>query len=119
MIRFGHRVAAVAGAALLLLSLVGAVPAAAKAPSWSHKDAHVCGRPGPDQARCMAIARAFYVDGQQASTRTKSALKTTAAAAQASYYDGASLRTAYSLTAQGNPSLVVAIVDAYDDPNAF
>ena len=74
MIRFGQRVAAIVAGALLLFSVVGALPAAAKAPSWSHKDAHVCGRPGPDQVRCTAIARAFYVDGQETATRTKKAL---------------------------------------------
>ena len=46
MIRFGQRVAAVAAGALLLFSVVGALPAAAKAPSWSHKDANVCGQTG-------------------------------------------------------------------------
>ena len=119
MIAFGQRLAAIVAGALLLFSVAGALPVAAKAPTWSHRDAHVCAQPGPNQARCDAIARTFYVDGQVSTTRTKSALKVTAAAAQSIYFNGTSLRTAYGLTAQGDPSLVVAIVDAYDDPNAL
>src|SRR4051812_4453157 len=119
MIRFGQRCAAVVAGALLLFTLIGAVPAAAKAPTWSHKDAHVCGQPGHARAHCTAIARTFYVDGQEAVTKTKSDLKRTAAAAAVSWFNGTRLRTAYGLTAQGDPSKVIAIVDAYDDPNAF
>ncbi len=119
MISFGQRLATVVATSLLLLSVVGASPVAAKAPAWSHKDSHVCGQSGPDQASCTAIARTFYVDGRESPARTKAALKDAAAAAAASYYDGTSIRTAYGMTAVGDPSLVVAIVDAYDDPNAF
>jgi hypothetical protein len=120
MFRFGQRLAVIVAGALLLFSVVGALPVAAKAPSWSHKDAHVCAQPGPDQARCTAIARAFYRDGTEAATPTKASLAVTAAAAaQSIYFNGTNLRTAYGLTATGDPSLVVAIVDAYDDPNAF
>ena len=119
MIRFGQRRAAVAAAALFVLSVVGASPAAAGAPSWSHRDAQVCARPGAGQVRCTAIARAFYLDGRAYQARTESALAGAAAAAQSTYYTGTSIRTAYGLTAQGDPSLVVAIVDAYDDTNAF
>ncbi len=88
MIRFGQRLAAVVAGSLLLLSVVGALPVAAKGHTWSHRDAHVCARPGPDQAQCTAIARAFYVDGQESATRTKAALKVTAAAAQPSTSTG-------------------------------
>ena len=118
MITFGQRLAAVA-AASLLLSVVGAPPAAARAPSWSHRDAHVCGQAGAGQARCTSVARAFYLDGVEFDARTASDLATAAAAAQATWYNGTSIRTAYGITAQGDPSRVVAIVDAYDDPNAF
>ena len=114
----GQRLAAVV-AASLLLSVVGAPPAAARAPSWSHRDAHVCGQAGAGQARCTSVARAFYLDGVEFDARTASDLATAAAAAQATWYNGTSIRTAYGITAQGDPSRVVAIVDAYDDPNAF
>jgi hypothetical protein len=119
MISFGQRLAAVAAASLFLLSVVAASPVAAKPPSWSHRDAHVCAQPGAGQARCNAIARAFYLDGHETATKTKSSLKVTAAAAQAIYFDGTSIRTAYGMTGQGDPSMVVAIVDAYDDTSAF
>src|SRR6478735_1131050 len=61
MIR-SSRIAAVIAGCLLLLSVVAA-PVAAKPPSWSHHDAHVCGQPGEGQASCTAIARTFYKDG--------------------------------------------------------
>ncbi|HEY5516610.1 MAG TPA: hypothetical protein VIK12_10440 [Pengzhenrongella sp.] len=115
----GQRLAAVAAASLLLLSVVGAPPAAARAPSWSHRDAHVCGQAGAGQARCTSVARAFYLDGVEFDARTASDLATAAAAAQATWYNGTRIRIAYGITAQGDPSRVVAIVDAYDDPNAF
>ncbi|HEV8402947.1 MAG TPA: hypothetical protein VGQ31_07910 [Candidatus Limnocylindrales bacterium] len=118
-IRSGQRLAAFVAGALLLFSVVGALPVAAKAPAWSHRDSQVCSQPGPDQARCTAIARSFFVDGHEVVSRTKAALDVTTAAAQATSFDGTELRTAYGLTAQGDPSLVVAIVDAYDDANAF
>ena len=119
MITFGQRLAAVVAASLLLLSVVGAPPAAARAPSWSHRDAHVCGQPGAGQARCTSVARAFYLDGREYQARTESELATAAAATQTTWFHGPDLRTAYGITAQGDPSKVVAIVDAYDDPNAF
>ena len=119
MISFGQRLAAIVATALLLLSVVGAASAAASVPSWSHRDAHVCGQPGPGQAHCTSVARTFFLDGRAYQARTESALADAAAAALATYYDGTSIRKAYGMTAQGDPSLVVAIVDAYDDQNAF
>jgi len=119
MITFGQRLAAVVAASLLLLSVVGAPPAAARAPSWSHRDAHVCGQPGAGQARCTSVARAFYLDGREYQARTESDFAAAAAATQTTWFHGPDLRTAYGITAQGDPSKVVAIVDAYDDPNAF
>ncbi len=119
----GQRLAAVAAALSLLsaflLSAVGAPPAAAGTQSWSHRDARVCGQAGAGQAQCTAIARAFYQGGVEFQARTRSDLAAAAAAAQATYYTGTSIRTAYGITAQGDPSKVIAIVDAYDDPSAF
>ena len=119
MITFGQRLAAVVATSLLLLSVVGASPVAAKGPTWSHEDAHVCAQAGAGPGECTAIARAFYVDGRSPRPGRKTALKDTAAAAQSIYFNGTSIRTAYGMTGVGDPSLVVAIVDAYDDPNAF
>jgi len=118
MFGFGRRLAAVVAAALLL-SIFAAAPAAARAPSWSHRDARVCGAVGADQARCTSIARTFYENGSAFHARTKSDLRVVPTAAQTTWFHGPDLRTAYGITAQGDPSKVVAIVDAYDDPNAF
>ncbi len=118
MIRFGQRLAAVL-AALVLLSVVVAAPVSAKPPTWSHKDAAVCQQQGGGHAGCTSVARAFYVDGAKYHAKTKGDLARAAAAAQATYFHGPDIRTAYGITAQGNPSKVIAIVDAYDDPNAF
>ena len=119
MIRFGQRLAAVVAGSLLLLSVIGAAPAAAKAPSWSHKDAHVCGQPGAGQARCTSVARAFYVDGHAIPREDEVGARRAAAAAPGQLLPRADIRTAYGITAQGDPSRVIAIVDAYDDPDAF
>jgi hypothetical protein len=118
MIRFGQRLGAIV-ASLLLVAALGAPPAVARTPSWSHRDAHVCGQPGAGKVRCTSVARAFYLDGREYQAARESDLAAAAAAAQASYYNGTSIRTAYGISAQGDPSQVVAIVDANDDPNAF
>lgn len=120
MIRFGQRFAAMV-AAVLLLSGVAAAPAIAQQPSWSHRDQRVCSQPGADQARCASIARTIYRNGRPFQARTKAELAAAAAAAGVGYFHGADLRTAYGIAVDqiGDPSKVIAIVDAYDDPNAF
>jgi hypothetical protein len=118
MFGFGRRLAAVVAAALLL-SIFVAAPAVARAPAWSHRDARVCGTTGSDQARCTSIARTFYLNGSAFHARTKADLRVVPTVAQTSWFHGPDLRTAYGITAQGDPSKVVAIVDANDDPNAF
>ena len=118
MFGFGRRLAALVAAALLL-SIFAAAPVAAQAPSWSHKDARVCAATGADQARCTSIARTFYLNGTKFQAKTKSALRAVPTAAQTTWFHGPDLRTAYGITATGDPSKVVAIVDAYDDPNAY
>ncbi len=120
MIRFGQRFAAIV-AALLLLSVVAAVPAVAGRPTWSHRDQRVCGQPGADQARCSSIARTLYRNGRPFHAQTIAELAAAAAAADVTWFGGADLRTAYGIPADqmGDPSKVIAIVDAYDDRNAF
>ena len=118
MIGFGQRLAVVV-AALTLLSVLVAAPAIAKPPSWSHKDTHVCLQERAGHAGCTSVARAFYVDGAEYHAKTKSDIAHAAAAAQSTYFHGPDIRTAYGITAQGDPSKVIAIVDAYDDPGAF
>jgi hypothetical protein len=119
VIKFGQRPAAVAAAVFFVMSVVGASPAIAQAPAWSHRDAQVCARPGPARARCTAVARTFYRDGRVYRAPNRSALAAAAAADGVGYYNGTSIRTAYGLTAQGDASRVIAIVDANDDPDAF
>ena len=53
MISLGQRLAAVVAVSVLLLAL-GAAGAAAKPPSWSHRDAHVCAKPGRARRRCTS-----------------------------------------------------------------
>ncbi len=118
MSRFGQRFAAMV-AAVLLLSVVAAAPAVAGQPSWSHRDQRVCSQPGAGHARCTSIARTFYRDGSPYHARTKGELAAAAPADQLSWFHGPDLRTAYGITGAGDPSRVVAIVDAYDDPDAF
>ncbi len=118
MMRFGQRLAAVV-AAFVLLTAIGAGPAIAKGPTWSHRDAAVCGAQAAGHARCASIARALYVDGDRFQAKSKSDIARAAAAAQTAYFHGPDLRTAYGITGQGDPSRVIAIVDAYDDPNAY
>jgi len=118
MISFGRRLAALIAAALILSALVTS-PVAARPPSWSHRDAAVCAQPGAGKARCTSIARTFYRDGQVYQARTESDLARAADAAPQPWFHGPDLRTAYGISAQGDPSRVIAIVDAYDDPAAF
>ena len=119
MIRFAQRLAVVMAAALLLAALVGAAPATAKGLGWTHRDSHACGKAAAGEARCTAIARSFFHDGKAFHAGTRSALATAAAADLVGYVNGSTIRTAYGITAQGDPSRVVAIVDAYDNPNAY
>ena len=116
--RLGRRLAAIIAASTLVFVL-GAAPAVAQPPTWSHRDAHVCAKPGAGQARCTSIARTFYLDGRPYQARTESDLDRVAPQAQQAWFHGPDIRTAYGITAHGDPSRVVAIVDAYDDPNAM
>jgi hypothetical protein len=119
IIAFGRRLAVVLAASFILLLAAGAAPATARAPIWSHRDARVCSESATGRAQCTAIARSFYLGGSQVGARTEGDLARAAAAAQTSWFHGPDLRTAYGITAQGDPSRVVAIVDAYDDPSAL
>src|SRR5262249_28611282 len=110
-------VAAVAAASLLLV--VAGPPVAAKAPAWSHRDARVCAPAANGHARCMSMVRSFAHDGRAYRATTDRALGVAAAATKTTWFHGPDLRTAYGIAAQGDPSKVIAIIDAYDDPAAF
>src|SRR4051812_7689705 len=119
MTMIGSRRLAAIGAGALLLFSVAAAPVVAKPPAWSHSDARVCGQPGPGQARCTAIARTFSKDGHALHAQSPSSLDEATAAAASTYYTGITIRTAYGISGQGDPSRVIAIVDAFDAVNAF
>src|SRR3954454_6121885 len=119
MSMIGSRRLAAIGAGALLLFSAAAAPVVAKPPAWSHSDARVCGKPGPGQARCTAIARTFSKDGRPVHAQTPAALDEATAAAASTYYTGITIRTAYGISGQGDPSKVIAIVDAFDAVNAF
>ena len=77
-----------------------------------HKTARLCTAPKSGQAACNAI--------RQTDTVEPKALTAAAVTPNAtpSGYGPTSLRSAYNLTATGSAAATVAIVDAYDDPNA-
>ncbi len=92
-------------------ALAAPLPASVKAPSISYK--HACGAASPGFASCMAIV-AQLTGSSKALSVTPSADPTGGTIP----YGPAALHNAYNLptTAAGTPT--VAIVDAYNDPNA-
>jgi subtilase family serine protease len=98
-------------AALGAVCVAGALAAPARADWHAFRgpnagfDRAVCGSAAPGQARCLA------------QVETNSAGAALAQAAPAGY-GPAQLRSAYSLPASGGSGQTVAIVDAYNDPNA-
>ena len=110
-------------AVAVMLALLGAPSAAAAGPgagpSWTHQDVHVCNPAGTDQAACTSIARVLYENGIPYQAATPAQLQAAARAAASISFTAVGIRTAYGITGQGDPSRVIAIVDAYDDPGAF
>ncbi len=100
---FRSSLAALVVSAAVAALAVAATPAqAAPAP---HPSSRVCSAPAqPGQMACLAFRR--------------SDIKPQLVAATPAGYGPASLRSAYNLTATGSASATVAVVDAYDDPNA-
>jgi subtilase family serine protease len=115
------QVAVMAVAAMLALLVAPSAAAAGPGtgPSWSHQDVHVCSPTGTDQAACTSIARVLYANGLVYQAATPAQLQAAARAASSVSFTAANIRTAYGITGQGDPSKVIAIVDAYDDPNAL
>jgi hypothetical protein len=113
-----HRIAAVLSAGLLVV--LAAVPStAASVPTWSHRDVNVCGPAGASSAACASVARLLYRDGTEFLAGTPGDLGRIAKPAASVSYTAVGIRTAYGITGVGSPSQVVAIVDAYDNPNAY
>ncbi|MGJ5750844.1 physarolisin II [Streptomyces puniciscabiei] len=105
---------AVATLATAALALAAPVGQAAASSSHGVSVAHACAAPAKkDQMACNALQ---VTSGTPASAHAESALT---AAAAPSGYGPASLQAAYNLpSASGGSGQTVAIVDAYDDPNA-
>ena len=113
-----RRLVAVAAAAMTVSML--AVPVAgAASPTWSHRDLSICGPGSADTAACLSVVRQFYENGQAYHAQTPGDLKSVAKAAASISYTATDIRAAYGITGVGDPSRVIAIVDAYDDPAAF
>ena len=109
MSRSPRRILAIAGFAALALTTpaVAATAVAAPATAAVHPTARVCAQTAkPGMATCFA----------ERQTDTMRALL--APNALPSGFGPSGLRSAYNLTASGSASATVAIVDAYDDPNA-
>jgi subtilase family serine protease len=89
-----------------------ATPATPAAAANSHKTARACTAAKPPFAACFAIKRLDVVE--------PSAVQNAAVTPNAipSGYGPSDLRGAYALSATGSATQTVAIVDAYDDPNA-
>ncbi len=122
MTTFVRKQAAVMAVAAML-ALLGAPSAAAAgpgaSPSWTHQDVHVCNAAGTDQAACTSIARVLYQNGLPYRAATPAQLQAAARAAASISFTAVGIRAAYGITGQGDPSRVIAIVDAYDDPGAL
>lgn len=112
-----RRFSAVAAAALAV-SLVGLPVVAAGAPAWSHRDARVCAHDAGDSVACQAVVRQLFAGGAAYHARTPGDLDRIAVPAASTSYTAVGIRTAYGITGTGDPSRVIAIVDAYDAPDA-
>ena len=113
-----RRFAAAAAAVLFLFGLVASTATAA-APTWSHRDVNVCGPAGVGNAACASVARVLYQDGVEFHAASPQALGNAARPAASVSYSAIGIRKAYGITGSGDPSRVIAIVDAYDDTNAY
>ena len=103
----------------LLISLVAVPSLSAAAPTWSHRDVNVCGPASAGTAACDSVARVLYQNGSQFLATSPGDLGRIAKPAASVSYTAVGIRTAYGITGTGDPSHVIAIVDAYDDTNAY
>ena len=111
MHRMSRGLAVVAGAAAVVAAGVS-VPTTASAASHARTERVCSATVKAGHAACLAIRQVDPVE--------PSALHSDAVTPNAtpSGYGPSDLRSAYNLTATGSSSQTVAIVDAYDDPNA-
>jgi subtilase family serine protease len=112
--------AAVTSAAALVLSSFALATSAGAAPSSTglhHRNDHVCSAPARGYASCDAI-RQDTVDAAGHPAATASPDRTRKPRVTPAGLGPAQLRDAYNLTAASSGGKTVAIVDAYDAPNA-
>src|SRR5690349_20810951 len=105
--------AALSSAAAVSLSLVALASSADAAPSdqgQSHRNDRVCSTPAAGFASCGAIRHDTVDANGKPVNRTDSAGH--------GGYGPADIQSAYKLAGKSSGGLTVAIVDAYDDPNA-
>ena len=117
VVSVGRR-ATIASVGVAALSLALVLAAAAPASPSSPVNEHVCGVPAVGHARCLAIRHYGRVDGAD---RGGGGHKPGPSLPPVSY-GAAELQDAYGLTAAAatdGEGKTVAIVDAYDDPNAY
>jgi subtilase family serine protease len=101
-------VLAAVGSVVAIVCGQGAAGAAPARAAFSHRNVHSCAAPRPRQVACNAILRETVTPTGQLAP----------AAVTPSGYGPADLRAAYGLSSTGGTGQTVAIVDAYDDPNA-
>jgi len=102
-----HALVAVPALLMLGLPLAGSAWAAPATSAATHRNTHVCGTPAAGAAGCDAI-RHDTVD------RNGNVTPNVTPAG----YGPADIRSAYALAASSSGGRTVAIVDAYNDPNA-
>jgi hypothetical protein len=105
--------------AAMVISLVAAPSMSAAGPTWSHRDVNVCGPASAGTAACASVARVLYQNGSEFLAKTPGDLGRIAKPAASVSYTALGIRAAYGITGVGDPSRVIAIVDAYDDVNAY
>ena len=113
-----HRFAPLMAAAMLI-AMLGPSSTAAASPTWSHRDSRICGPSAADEAACASVARVLYANGAAYHAKSPADLSRVARAAASVSYTAVGIRSAYGIAAVGDPSRVIAIIDAYDDPNAY
>ncbi len=106
-------------AVAMVFTLVAAPSVGATGPTWSHRDDHVCGPASAGSAACSSLARVLYQNGAEYRARSPRDLQTIARPAASVSYSAVGIRTAYGISGTGDPSRVIAIVDANDDINAY
>lgn len=110
---------AAAGAAALLASAWTGTAAAAPSPTGqTARSEHVCAKPNPGFASCHAIIRTDITGNGNRSNGKPGGGGGGTPVPPTSGYTPSDIQSAYNLGSSNGAGRTVAIVDAYDDPNA-